>query len=277
MPHALTDAQVQSYRDDGFLAPIDVFEAARAGGYRKRLEESEARLGGFTGDLKFKPHLYLTWLDEIVHAPEVLDPVADAIGEDILLVQLTVWIKEPHTDAYISWHRDGTYFGLEPHEHVTAWVALSEASEESGCVMVLPGSHKLGDLTHTVEKQAGNMLTSGQSVDVSGIEAEPVLMALRPGQMSLHHTDLLHSSRPNGSDDRRIGLGISYIPTRVRATSGVRLSATLVRGEDRFGHFDHDARPQTDFGETEMARHAKAMAAWNEGRRVMTERLEGAA
>lgn len=203
--------------------------------------------------------------------------MADVIGEDILLVQLTVWIKEPHTDAYISWHRDGTYFGLEPHEHVTAWVALSEASEESGCVMVLPGSHTLGGLPHTVEKQAGNMLTSGQSIDVSGIEAEPVLMALQPGQMSLHHTDLLHSSRPNGSDDRRIGLGISYIPTRVRPTSGVRLSATLVRGEDRYGHFDHDARPQTDFGEAEMARHAKAMAAWNEGRRVMTERLEGAA
>eukprot|EP00752_Nemacystus_decipiens_P017603 g15776.t1 len=218
MPHALTDAQVQSYREDGFLAPIDLFDAARAGAYRKRLEESEARLGGFKGDLKFKPHLYLTWLDALVHAPEVLDPVADVIGEDILLVQLTVWIKEPHTDAYISWHRDGTYFGLEPHEHVTAWVALSEASEESGCVMVLPGSHTLGGLPHTVEKQAGNMLTSGQSIDVSGIEAEPVLMALHPGQMSLHHTDLLHSSRPNGSDDRRIGLGISYIPTRsVRA------------------------------------------------------------
>lgn len=274
MSRKLSSEQVDQYRDEGFVAPVDAFTGAQAAHYRTCLEALEKKLGGrITGDLMFKPHLYQTWIDEIVHSPEVLDTVEDVIGPDILLVQLTIWIKEAKADAFISWHQDATYFGLDPLEHVTAWVALSEASEESGCVEVLPGSHKRGQARHKVEYQPGNMLKTGQTIDISDYEGAPTLMPLRPGQLSLHHTQLLHNSRPNRSADRRIGLGISFIPAHVRSTSGVPLSATLVRGEDRYGYFQHDARPQVDCGELEMRRHAEAMARWNEGRKVITDRL----
>lgn len=71
-------------------------------------------------------------------------------------------------------------------------------------------------------------------------------MVLEPGEFSLHQTYLFHNSMPNRSDDRRIGLGVSYIPTRCRCSAKTRLSATLVRGTDRYGHFDHDPRPAAD-------------------------------
>lgn len=69
-----------------------------------------------------------------------------------------------------------------------------------------------------------------------------------------------HGSRPNASDDRRIGFAIRYIPTRIRQAAGVRDSATLVRGEDAFGHFDLEPRPERDLDPQMLALHADISA-----------------
>jgi hypothetical protein len=66
---------------------------------------------------------------------------------------------------------------------------------------------------------------------------------------------VVHQSRPNASDTRRIGIALSYIPTHTRYIGRRRMPAALVRGEDRHGHFDLQPRPVEDFGTAEMARH----------------------
>ena len=85
------------------------------------------------------------------------------------------------------------------------------------------------------------MLSRGQKVAENIREEAAVDLLLEPGDVSLHHTLIAHSSGPNRSDDWRIGIGISYIPTSVRHIGPTRLSATLVRGTDRFNHFDHES------------------------------------
>ena len=85
-------------------------------------------------------------------------------------------------------------------------------------------------------------------------------MPVRAGQFSLHHTHLVHNSRPNRSSDRRIGLGISYIPTHARCTSATRVTAMLVRGTDKYGHFDDERRPRAEAGPEERAFHEKAVS-----------------
>src|SRR6185437_3898622 len=72
-----------------------------------------------------------------------------------------------------------------------------------------------------------------------------VPLNLRPGEMSLHHVRLVHGSAPNPSFDRRIGFAIRYIPTSIQQVEGED-SATLVRGEDRFHHFEHEPSPRID-------------------------------
>ena len=67
-----------------------------------------------------------------------------------------------------------------------------------------------------------------------------------PGDVSLHHTLIAHSSRSNRSDDWRIGIGITYIATRAPHIGPTRLSAILARGTDRFNHFDHEAAPRSN-------------------------------
>jgi ectoine hydroxylase-related dioxygenase (phytanoyl-CoA dioxygenase family) len=264
MPKRLSPRQIDQYRQQGYVSPLTAFSMEEALAYRCLLEAGE-RVHDLAADRRRKMYLYLKWADGIVRDPRVLDAVEDLIGPDILVYHLTLWMKEPRTDAFVSWHQDSTYFGLSPAEHVTAWVALSESGLESGCVQVVPGSHLRGQIPHGVEKSDSNMFPTGQRVAL-GSDVPLDTMVLRPGEFSLHHTHLLHNSLPNRSVDRRIGLGISYIPTRCRCSARQRLSASLVRGTDRFGHFDLDPAPVADYDQAGIAVHAEAMRRWHAAR-----------
>jgi hypothetical protein len=257
MGKRLTDAQVAQYDRDGFLFPIDAFSPEEAREFRDRLEHFEQRDGRLFGKgHNFKPHLLFPWVDALVRHPAVLDPVEDIIGPDIRLFHFTIWPKSPGDPAYVSWHQDATYFGLEPAVHITAWVALTDVPVESGAVEVVPGSHVRGQLHHGQFADDTNLLSRGQTLTTDFARDNTVFMTLKPGQMSLHHTHLIHRSGPNLSNDRRIGFGISYIPTSATCRASVRQSAALVRGVDRYGHFDDEPRPAVDYGEVERAVHA---------------------
>src|SRR5882724_104071 len=199
MGKKLTQAQIERYHRDGFVYPIDAFAAEEARGHRRTMEEFEAAQGReLTKGHNFKPHLLFTWVDEIVHHPVILDAVEDVIGPDIRLFHLSLWPKNAGDPAYVSWHQDATYFGLEPPLQVTAWVALTDASIEAGCMEVIPGSHKLGQLHHAEHSEAThNLLSRGQTITAEFDTSRTEFMPVRAGQFSLHHTHLVHNSRPN--------------------------------------------------------------------------------
>lgn len=273
MPKLLNNRDIEQYRELGYFSPVRAFSAEEAGRYRALLEQGE-REHGLGPDQRRKMYLYLKWADEVVRQPRILDAVEDLIGPNILVYHLTLWLKEPRSDAFISWHQDSTYFGLTPAEHVTAWVALSPSTLESGCVQVAPGSHLRGQIAHGVAKHAANLFPTGHVADVPA-NADLDTMVLAPGEFSLHHTHLLHNSMPNRSDHRRIGLGISYIPTHCRCSARQRLSVTLVRGEDRFGHFDHDPAPAGDYDAAALAVHARAIERWHAARAQLIPEAHG--
>ena len=104
------------------------------------------------------------------------------------------------------------------------------------------------------------MLSRGQKLADGIREEDAVDLVLEPGDVSLHHTLTVHSSGTNRSDDWRIGIGISYIPTRVRHIGPTRLSATLARGADRFNHFDHEAPPHAELDQAALAVHADSQS-----------------
>lgn len=256
----LTPAQVEAYRRDGYVCPVDGLSAAEVASLRAEFEAFEAqqgrKLGAMPRQVRAKTHLLFPWMADLVRHPRILDAVEDLIGPDILVFHLTCWVKEPGDGTFVSWHQDGTYFHLEPAEHVTAWIGLSDSTPETGCVHVLPGSHKLGQLPHRTEAYAANLLSNGQTVEAAFDESTKAPLIVRAGQFSLHHTYILHQSSPNLGTDRRIGIGISYIPTRVRHTGPRRLSASLVRGKDVYGHFDPEQRPRASFDAEARAHHA---------------------
>jgi len=165
MPKILTQAQVDQYKRDGFVYPASVLTPDEVRWMRADLESWEARQGHpLDFPEKSKSYLLYAWADALVHHTKVLDAVEDVIGPDILVYHSTMWIKEPHTGAHVRWHQDGAYFFLDPLEHVTAWVALSEASEKAGCMRVVPGTHRLPMIEHDDKPSADNMIKRGQGI-----------------------------------------------------------------------------------------------------------------
>jgi len=146
-------------------------------------------------------------------------------------------MKDANSTHIVSWHQDLTYWGLDDAEETTCWVALSPATQQSGCMMFVPGSHKKQLVPHVDTFDDNNLLTRGQEIAVEVNEEDGVYVELMPGQASVHHGHLFHASGPNTTDDRRIGSAIRYIKPSMKQRTGDKSLVALVSGEDRYGHF----------------------------------------
>jgi non-heme Fe2+,alpha-ketoglutarate-dependent halogenase len=260
MPKLLSEAEIERYREDGFVFPIRVMSVDAALELRQRLERFERETGGpLKGDLRHKSHLLFTWLAELVRHPRVLDAIEDLYGPDLLCWSSNFFIKESETPAFVSWHQDSTYWGLSKPDVVSAWVAFTAADRTNGAMRVIPGSHKRDQIPHRDTFAKHNLLTRGQEIAVEVDEREAVTIELEPGEMSLHHVRLVHGSPPNLSGDRRIGFAIRYVPTDVRQIAGED-SASLVRGEDRYGHFALEPVPPADLDPAMLELHRRIAA-----------------
>lgn len=278
MSASLSAEQVAQYRRDGFLFPVDCLTADEVRYFRGRLEAFEREQGDTFGKLpdlvRSKSHLLFTWMDELVRHPRVLDAVESILGPDILIYHLTSWLKEPHEPSHVSWHQDGTYFGLEPAEQLTAWIALTDSTPEMGCIKILPGSHVIGQKPHDDLATPGNLLSRGQTIRHKLDYDSYVMMPLKAGQISLHHTHIVHCSEPNRSDLRRIGIGVSYIPPHCRLVNDARVTAALVRGQDAFGHFDPEPPPTGDYDAGSRSVHAEAVQRFFDSNRLLAARRQ---
>jgi len=260
MPRILSPAQVEQYRTDGFAFPVPVLSADEVRDLRADLEAWERRQGHpLDFPEKSKSYLLYKWADTLVHHPKVLDAVEDVIGPNILVYHSTMWIKEAHTPAYVRWHQDGAYWGLEPMEVLTAWVALGPATRANGCMRVLPGSHRGPALKQRDTFAPDNALSRGQEIEVAVDEAQAVDLALEPGQMSMHHLWIVHGSDPNRSAVPRVGLAIRYVAAQVRQRDGSRPLAMLVRGQNRHGHFTLAEQPTRNDGRAGEGVHGQVL------------------
>jgi non-haem Fe2+, alpha-ketoglutarate-dependent halogenase len=257
----LSEAAVRQYREQGYIAPVPALTTAEAAALRAKLEDYEATAGGLAGPLRQKPHLLFTWLNDLVRHPRILDAVQDVIGPDILCWGSSFFTKNARDPGYVSWHQDSTYWGLEPPDIITAWVALSDSTLANGAMRVIPRTHMMEQLAHHDTFAADNLLSRGQEIMVEVDDRQAVALELRAGEMSLHHVRLIHGSDPNPSDTRRIGFAIRYIPTYVRQVAGGHDTASLVRGEDRYHHFETEPRPDFDMSPEAVAYHAAATGA----------------
>ncbi len=229
------------FEQAGYVTPLEAMREGEATGYRDQLEAIERDHAGhpvLTEAIFSSPHLLFPFVDEIMRRPSIMGSVSQILGPDLLVWGATLFIKEAESSDHITWHQDLTYWGLDSTQEVTAWLALSPATVESGAMRFIPGSHRQAIVAHRDTFGQSNMLTRGQEIAVEVNEAEAVDVVLAPGQMSLHHGRLFHASHPNRSADRRIGLAVRYISPDMRQTVGRKDFAVLVQGQDRFGHFE---------------------------------------
>jgi Phytanoyl-CoA dioxygenase (PhyH) len=226
----LSRVQVKTYAERGYLSPLRVMPEREAAAVLAELRASEARLGGrITGQMNQRPYPLFPWADALVRDPRILDAVESAIGPNIVCSGGQFFIKEADDTAFVSWHQDGSYWGPLSRDVVTAWVALTPSVPENGCMRVVPGTQR-NVVPHINTFATDNLLSRGQEVAVAVHACDAVDISLRPGEMSLHHSLIVHGSEPNRSSYPRIGFAIRYAPAHLQPHDCEGDEALLVRG-----------------------------------------------
>jgi len=222
---------VDQYRRHGYVFPVPALTPAEALRCRAAIENFERQSGLVAGHvIRNKGHLKLLRLYELVFHPRVLDAVESVLGPDILCWGSSLFVKEAHDPGFVAWHQDAYYWGLEPDDVVSAWIALYPSTIENGAMRVIPGSQRLPPLAHRPSAPASaNMLFTHEELAEDVDESQAVDITLAQGDMSLHHVKILHGSPPNRSAQRRMGYAIRYVAPHVRQRGDMN-SATLVRG-----------------------------------------------
>ena len=247
MKNALNADQVAQYRRDGFVCPVPGLTVDEARDVRDAIEGLERSHGLVAGQvIRNKGHLKLMRLYRLIRHEAILDAVESVLGPDIMVWGSSLFVKEAGDPAFVAWHQDSYYWGLEPDDVVSAWIALYPSTLENGAMRVIPGSHKLPQIGHRKSSPgSANMLFTHEELAEDVDESLAVDFELAQGQMSLHHVKILHGSPPNRSGGRRMGYAIRFVAPHVRQRGDMN-SATLVRGVDRFGYFAPEPAPTRD-------------------------------
>jgi len=266
---ALNEGQVTQWRQDGFLSPFPCLTVGELQTCRDGLRRFEAWLGGPVNavpEMKWRTMSYLImpWAAKVAHDPRILDAVEDLLGPDLLIYTSTFFIKEPHSPTIAAWHQDSTYYGLEPKEEVTVWIALTEANEAAGCMDALSFHGQPRQLRHASHVVEHSVNRASQMIVEPLDDANPTAMPLAAGSFSMHHGLCSHRSGPNSADHRRIGLGLNYIPTHVRPAGSVKPAAMLVRGTDHFRHFERVEPAKAELDSEGVAVHDRAVALYRD-------------
>ena len=246
-PRTLTAEQVAAFNRDGYLKGIRIFSPQEMAGIREYFDKLLARTLAAGGDSYSisTAHLRYGRVYDLLTQPRIVACVQDLLGENVVAWGSHFFCKMPGDGKRVSWHQDASYWPLTPSKAVTAWLAIDDADAANACMRFIPGSHVLGHLTYALsENDEANVLNQ----TVAGVEqlAEPVLVELKAGEISIHSDLLLHGSEANQSARRRCGLTLRYCPADVRAGLGWNAKGVIVSGRDESGHWGNPARPETE-------------------------------
>lgn len=246
MPKILREEEITTYWDDGFLFPFDVYAPDEAAALQEKFEALENAIGDEPQErYRIKAHLPFPWLCDVVRHPKLLDAVEDLIGPDVLCWGASFFAKNARDPRFVSWHTDSFFYGFEPAETLTAWLAFNSSTEQSGCVQYIPGSHR-SKTAHDIMPHADNLLPMAQNARDVPLD-KAVSAVLAPGQVVFHHESVVHGSGPNNAYHPRVGFSIHYVAPHVRETRFEGSTAMLLRGEDNSGNWGRDPEPAEDF------------------------------
>jgi ectoine hydroxylase-related dioxygenase (phytanoyl-CoA dioxygenase family) len=194
------------YRRDGIVFPLPALDAWEVELYRTHVDQQ-------AGDLR-QLHLRHDWARALATHPRIVAQAEAAFGDGVSVWGTLVLRKTPRSDDYVAWHQDSAYNAFAGDDSLSAWIALSDSTAESGCMRVIAGSHTRR-LPHLESDDERNLLRQRQFVDAAIDEASAIDVSLHAGEMSLHHFDLVHGSGPNRSPAMRTGFIVRYLRTGV--------------------------------------------------------------
>jgi ectoine hydroxylase-related dioxygenase (phytanoyl-CoA dioxygenase family) len=237
----LSKQQLAQYDRDGIVFPIKVLADDEVSVFRGALDSLVSSCEEGSVKRLDSLHLFFDWARCLVTHEALLDSIEDILGRDILVYGTLVFYKPAHDSSYASWHQDSVYSGLHLSPSTSAWIALTPSHQANGCMRVIAGSHKLGSLNHVNVSDPNLLNRRGERIDMAVDESQAVDVVLRPGEMSLHHSNIVHGSNPNASDEPRIGFIVRFVTSQFTNKAWPLLR---VRGDGDCSHLKMVEQPR---------------------------------
>ncbi|MBI4557691.1 MAG: phytanoyl-CoA dioxygenase family protein [Candidatus Hydrogenedentes bacterium] len=231
----LTEAQVQDFRENGFIVGPRIYTDAEADELRERMftvhhgksqgsAEANRNLLGDGADRVVIQIVNIWEADDLfrkhVYNEKICALTAQLIGYPVLRVwHDQVQYKPPKVGGPTNWHQDHPYWPIiQPAELISAWTALDDATIENGCMWMVPGSHKWGP--HKGGTIGTDDATFEPTPDLdalpNGIKIQRVPCEVKKGQVMFHHCLTWHGSPNNNSDRGRPAIAVHYMPGYTR-------------------------------------------------------------
>ncbi len=228
----LSEDQIQHYEEHGYVVLRGLIDAERLAAYNRRFIDLVEGALPLPPGLKIMQDVMVVKgavepesaqhavnkvlcleedevLFEFARNEALVEAVASLLGPELFSLSSNVFNKPPGVDAKHPMHQDLRYFKLEPADKIVGvWTAILPATRASGCLAVLPGSHKLGPLDHDMpDWEYVNFGFYG----IDGVDLEQrIHVELEPGDTLLFHPLLIHGSGTNESDDFRRAISVHY-------------------------------------------------------------------
>lgn len=204
------------YARDGYISPIRVLSTDEAAARAADVDYLAAESGIHPIRLPFT-HSYFRWAFDLATHPRLLDVVESIVGPDIICWGTLILSKPAGSAGIVSWHQDKAYTEfLDGVPALSAWIALTNATRESGCMRVIPQAPGGARLPFSTDKPPDDILIAGLRVTAPIDEAAAVDLELEPGEASLHEISLVHGSGPNRSSHARTGFIVRYATPAMR-------------------------------------------------------------
>ena len=234
------------YENDGFCFPLRVISEKESLTIYNQLENIVNKSDTDINIIYSSPNYLIPDIYKITISEIIIHYVKTIIGENIYVLEAVLFVKEPNTEDFISWHQDLTYWGFDSDCVVTAWVSLNGSNKDNGCMRFIIGSHNKGIVDHKETYDKNNMLSRGQVIKDKIDESKSIIVKLNPGEMSLHHGKLFHSSERNTSKNKRVGLAIRYISSDMKHQSGSKFYSHHISGKKNVDNFISSPPPKNN-------------------------------
>ena len=211
MPDTVRDVYVR----EGYVSPVPIVSGAEAAELAARVDALASACGADAVRFPFT-HPFFRWSYDLASHPAMLDLVETLIGPDIVCWGTLILSKPAGSRGMVSWHQDSAYTRfLDGVPALSAWIALTPATRESGCMRVIPRSNR-ERLPFTPEKDPDDILIRGLRITAPIDESAAVDLELQPGEASLHELSLIHGSDANRSAHARTGFIARYAAPSMR-------------------------------------------------------------
>jgi non-heme Fe2+,alpha-ketoglutarate-dependent halogenase len=253
MSLGIRDSIRTRFQRDGIVYPIRVLSPEKYSSYLASFSQIEDLLMRPINRMG-NPALHFSWAYRLATEPAVLDAVGEILGSNLLISGTLIFCKYPHDPAFVAWHQDTFYSDLHLTPSASAWIALLDSTVENGCMRVVPGSHLQGRLPHAETCEPDNLLKRGEEIQVEVDEADAIDVLLKAGEMSIHHNSIVHGSRSNKSETKRIGFIVRFVTPEYNL-GPQRTPFLRAKGNFECRHLDLAEQP----GDLDMS---EAVAAW---------------